>query len=86
MHIKPGRPGPAALAASPQPGTPGSAPGPPDYFYCFVERGIDVLFCGSSHRLKKLVLHANSPGHPDFGLYRKCNFRQVPLLLLSCAA
>lgn len=78
MHIKPGRQGPAGLAAPLQPGTAGSAPGPLDYFYCFAERGIDVLFCGSSHRLKKLVLHANAPGHPDFGLYRKCNFRQVP--------
>lgn len=36
---------------------------------------MDALFDGSSHRLKKLVLHANQPGHPDFGLYSRCNFR-----------
>jgi hypothetical protein len=81
-HTKPGRPGASGLTAPSQPGAAGtaggSASGPADYYFCYAERGIDVLFCGSSHRLKKLVLHANAPGHPDFGLYRKCSFRVHP--------
>ncbi len=76
-HTKPGRPPAAGLAAPGPPGIAGRASGPPDYFFCYAERGIDVLFCGASHRLTKLVLHANAPSHPDFGLYRKCNFRQA---------
>ena len=47
----------------------------PDYFYGYPSRGLDLLFCGASHRLKKVVLHTNIPGHPDFNLYCKCNFR-----------
>jgi hypothetical protein len=51
-----------------------------DFVYCYAQRGLDALFCGTSHRLKKLVLHANPPGHPNFGLYSKCNFRCAPAL------
>jgi hypothetical protein len=71
---KPARPASPLPAA--QPG--GAAPhAPADYWYCYAGRGLDALFCGATHRLKKLVLHANAPGHPDFGLYSKCNFRCV---------
>ncbi|KAJ6678728.1 UPF0183 PROTEIN C16ORF70 [Salix viminalis] len=37
-------------------------------------RGLDILFDGQTHRIKKFVLHTNYPGHADFNLYIKCNF------------
>lgn len=69
-----------AAAARPGNVPSGAAPPPPDYFYSYGARGLDVLFCGASHRLTKLVLHANPPGHPDFGVYARCNFRWGRLL------
>lgn len=38
-------------------------------------RGLDVLFCGCTHRVKKLVLRTNPPDHPAFNAYSKCSFR-----------
>ena len=37
-------------------------------------RGLDVLFCGQSHCIKKFVLHTNLPNHTSFGTYNKCHF------------
>eukprot|EP00873_Tetraselmis_striata_P003928 jgi/Tetstr1/424192/TSEL_014798.t1 len=37
-------------------------------------RGVDILFCGKTHRAKKFVLHTNPPGHSTFNMYAKCNF------------
>ncbi|KAG0452755.1 hypothetical protein HPP92_025419 [Vanilla planifolia] len=45
-----------------------------DYFYNYFSRGIDILFDGQTHRVKKFVLHTNYPGHSDFNSYTKCNF------------
>ncbi|ERN10848.1 UPF0183 protein At3g51130 [Amborella trichopoda] len=45
-----------------------------DYFYNYFTRGLDVLFDGQSHKIKKFVLHTNFPGHVDFNSYIKCNF------------
>nr|PNR59519.1 hypothetical protein PHYPA_002310 [Physcomitrium patens] len=45
-----------------------------DYFYNYFTRGIDILFDGQTHRIKKFVLHTNFPGHTDFNCYIKCNF------------
>uniref|UniRef100_A0A0D9WU38 Uncharacterized protein n=1 Tax=Leersia perrieri TaxID=77586 RepID=A0A0D9WU38_9ORYZ len=45
-----------------------------DYFYNYFSRGIDILFDGQTHRIKKFVLHTNFPGHSDFNSYMKCNF------------
>ncbi|GJN39342.1 hypothetical protein PR202_gb28453 [Eleusine coracana subsp. coracana] len=45
-----------------------------DYFYNYFSRGIDILFDGQNHRIKKFVLHTNFPGHSDFNSYKKCNF------------
>jgi len=45
-----------------------------DYFYNYFTRGIDILFDGQHHRIKKFVLHTNFPGHTDFNCYIKCNF------------
>ena len=40
-------------------------------------RGLDILFDGQTHKVKKFVLHTNVPGHPDFNVYAKCNFMLV---------
>lgn len=65
----------ASSAAASAPGAGGSLASP-DFFFCYPALGLDVLFCGATHRLKKFVLHANAPGHPSFGLgYARCNFR-----------
>jgi hypothetical protein len=45
-----------------------------DYFYNYFSRGLDILFDGQTHKIKKFVLHTNFPGHADFNSYMKCNF------------
>ena len=40
-------------------------------------RGIDILFCGRTHKVKKFVLRTNVPGHAEFSMCAKCNFRLV---------
>ncbi|XP_068640141.1 PHAF1 protein At3g51130-like isoform X1 [Aristolochia californica] len=45
-----------------------------DYFYNYLTRGLDILFDGQTHKIKKFVLHTNFPGHADFNSYIKCNF------------
>ncbi|XP_073012139.1 PHAF1 protein At3g51130 [Typha latifolia] len=45
-----------------------------DYFYNYFSRGLDILFDGQTHKIKKFVLHTNFPGHSDFNSYMKCNF------------
>eukprot|EP01018_Ginkgo_biloba_P013464 Gb_08290 [translate_table: standard] len=45
-----------------------------DYFYNYFARGLDILFDGQTHKIKKFVLHTNFPGHADFNSYIKCNF------------
>ncbi|GJJ75722.1 hypothetical protein EMPS_08080 [Entomortierella parvispora] len=47
---------------------------PNDYFYNYFHLGIDVLFDGSTHRCKKIVMHNNLPGHFDFQSYKRCPF------------
>ena len=47
-------------------------------------RGIDLLFCGSTHRLKKIVLHTNLPNHVSFGTYNKCHFLIKPPSTSTC--
>ena len=37
-------------------------------------RGLDILFDGQTHKVRKFVLRTNVPGHPDFNVYAKCNF------------
>ncbi|KAB5547556.1 hypothetical protein DKX38_010962 [Salix brachista] len=36
-----------------------------DYFYNYFTRGLDILFDGQTHRIKKFVLHTNYPGFVD---------------------
>ncbi|KAK6922638.1 Phagosome assembly factor 1 [Dillenia turbinata] len=45
-----------------------------DYFYNYFTRGVDILFDGQTHKIKKFVLHTNYPGHANFNSYIKCNF------------
>ena len=47
-------------------------------FIFYLCRGVDVLFCGQTHRIKKFVLRTNVPGHLLFNSYLKCNFRLHP--------
>jgi len=49
-----------------------------DYVYNYFSRGLDILFCGKTHRVKKFVLHTNPPGHLEFNMYTKCNF-EIPV-------
>nr|CAG4644823.1 EOG090X06XP [Leptodora kindtii] len=35
----------------------------------------DALFDGKYHRLKKFVLHTNYPGHYNFNMYHRCEFK-----------
>uniref|UniRef100_A0A061R1P5 Upf0183 protein n=2 Tax=Tetraselmis sp. GSL018 TaxID=582737 RepID=A0A061R1P5_9CHLO len=49
-----------------------------DYFYSYFSRGLDVIFCGRTHRVRKFVLHTNPPGHIEFNTYNKCNF-EIPV-------
>jgi Phagosome assembly factor 1 len=46
-----------------------------DVIYNYFSLGIDVCF-SHAHGLaaNKVVLHANAPGHPEFGVYAQCNF------------
>ncbi|XP_021642173.2 PHAF1 protein At3g51130 isoform X1 [Hevea brasiliensis] len=45
-----------------------------DHFYNYFTRGLDILFDGRTHKVKKFILHSNHPGHVDFNSYIKCNF------------
>jgi len=45
-----------------------------DYFFNYFTLGLDVLF-DSTHHVKKFVLHTNYPGHYDFNIYHRCDFR-----------
>ncbi|KAI8805206.1 hypothetical protein BJ742DRAFT_821391 [Cladochytrium replicatum] len=47
------------------------------YWWNYVSLGVDVLFDGYSHTVKKFMHHTNFPGHPDFNRYRRCNFSIV---------
>ncbi|TKR92108.1 hypothetical protein L596_006824 [Steinernema carpocapsae] len=37
----------------------------------------DILFDCETRRVIKFVLHTNFPGHFDFGIYNRCNFKVV---------
>ncbi|KAJ4462615.1 putative UPF0183 protein [Paratrimastix pyriformis] len=67
----------AALSTCGASGPAGGAPGgvsSPDYFYNYTDMGVDLLFDGMDHVVKKMVLHANLPGHVDFALYNRFSF------------
>jgi hypothetical protein len=48
-----------------------------DYFLNYFGLGLDLLVDGNTSRIRKIVVHTNVPGHPEFGHYNKCNFELV---------
>ncbi|XP_046842170.1 phagosome assembly factor 1-like isoform X2 [Xenia sp. Carnegie-2017] len=45
-----------------------------DYFFNYFTLGVDILFDASSHKVKKMILHTNFPGHYNFNMYHRCQF------------
>ncbi|KAL7282369.1 hypothetical protein ACG7TL_003839 [Trametes sanguinea] len=43
-----------------------------DYFYNYQQHGIDFLISGTTHTVKKIILHSNVPGSPLFQRYKRC--------------
>uniref|UniRef100_A0A8C2YYA3 Phagosome assembly factor 1 n=1 Tax=Cyclopterus lumpus TaxID=8103 RepID=A0A8C2YYA3_CYCLU len=60
-----------------------------DYFFNYFTLGVDILFDSATHLVKKFVLHTNYPGHYNFNIYHRCDFK-IPLVikkgetLISC--
>lgn len=46
-----------------------------DYFYNYFTLGIDILFDASTHQVRKFILHSNYPGHYNFNMYCRCEFK-----------
>uniref|UniRef100_A0A3Q2GNS9 Phagosome assembly factor 1 n=1 Tax=Cyprinodon variegatus TaxID=28743 RepID=A0A3Q2GNS9_CYPVA len=40
----------------------------------------DILFDSTTHLVKKFVLHTNYPGHYNFNIYHRCDFK-IPLVI-----
>lgn len=51
-----------------------------DYFYNYFSMGVDILFEASTHIVKKFVLHTNYPGHYNFNMYCRCDFK-IPITI-----
>ncbi|XP_024235151.1 phagosome assembly factor 1 isoform X1 [Oncorhynchus tshawytscha] len=51
-----------------------------DYFFNYFTLGVDLLFDSSTHLVKKFVLHTNFPGHYNFNIYHRCDFK-IPLVI-----
>ncbi|CAF0917432.1 unnamed protein product [Didymodactylos carnosus] len=45
-----------------------------DYFFNYLNFGLDILFDGMNHTVKKFILHTNFPCHYLFDSYFPCNF------------
>ncbi|KZW03767.1 hypothetical protein EXIGLDRAFT_758093 [Exidia glandulosa HHB12029] len=43
-----------------------------DYFYNYLQHGMDFLISGKTHIVKKIVLHSNIPGSPMFQRHKRC--------------
>lgn len=50
----------------------------PDYYYNYFHLGLDVLFDGRTHLVKKVILHTNPPTHELFSRYTRCFF-EIPI-------
>ncbi|CAF4963672.1 unnamed protein product [Rotaria sp. Silwood1] len=48
-----------------------------DFYYNYVNFGMDILFDGQSHTVKKFILHTNFPCHYLFDSYFPCNFELI---------
>ncbi|KAF3854463.1 hypothetical protein F7725_022518 [Dissostichus mawsoni] len=51
-----------------------------DYFFNYFTLGVDILFDSTTHLVKKFVLHTNFPGHYNFNIYHRCDFK-IPLVI-----
>uniref|UniRef100_A0A671M5V8 UPF0183 protein C16orf70 homolog n=1 Tax=Sinocyclocheilus anshuiensis TaxID=1608454 RepID=A0A671M5V8_9TELE len=51
-----------------------------DYFFNYYILGVDILFDSTTHLVKKFVLHTNYPGHYNFNIYHRCDFK-IPLII-----
>ncbi|XP_049578788.1 phagosome assembly factor 1 isoform X3 [Syngnathus scovelli] len=51
-----------------------------DYFFNYFTLGVDILFDSTTHLVKKFVLHTNYPGHYNFNIYHRCDFK-IPLIV-----
>ncbi|KAM8891502.1 phagosome assembly factor 1 isoform 2-T2 [Spinachia spinachia] len=51
-----------------------------DYFFNYFTLGVDILFHSATHLVKKFVLHTNYPGHYNFNIYNRCDFK-IPLVI-----
>uniref|UniRef100_A0A3B3RAF8 Phagosome assembly factor 1 n=1 Tax=Paramormyrops kingsleyae TaxID=1676925 RepID=A0A3B3RAF8_9TELE len=51
-----------------------------DYFFNYFTLGVDILFDATTHLVKKFVLHTNFPGHYNFNIYHRCDFK-IPLVV-----
>ncbi len=49
----------------------------PDYFFNYFDLGMDILFDGKTHTVKKVVVHTNIPGQSDFNQYRRCHYHII---------
>lgn len=45
------------------------------YFYNYFKQGLDLLICGQTHRILKIILHNNLPRHCLFGIYNRSFFQ-----------
>ncbi|XP_036131001.1 UPF0183 protein C16orf70 homolog isoform X2 [Molossus molossus] len=51
-----------------------------DYFFNYFTLGVDILFDANTHKVKKFVLHTNYPGHYNFNIYHRCEFK-IPIAI-----
>ena len=54
-----------------------------DYFYNYFQIGFDLLFDVQTHRVKKIVVHTNFPGHVSFNRYRRCFFKFKGIIYIA---
>jgi len=52
-----------------------SGNGVDDYLYNYFDLGVDVLFDGHKHIVKKIIARTNLPNRAEFNEYTKCCFR-----------
>uniref|UniRef100_A0A3Q0SFA4 Phagosome assembly factor 1 n=1 Tax=Amphilophus citrinellus TaxID=61819 RepID=A0A3Q0SFA4_AMPCI len=63
-------------------GAPASATPPPPFTFYLQPDNLcdDILFDSTTHLVKKFVLHTNFPGHYNFNIYHRCDFK-IPLVI-----
>uniref|UniRef100_A0A7S2TFT8 Uncharacterized protein n=1 Tax=Lotharella oceanica TaxID=641309 RepID=A0A7S2TFT8_9EUKA len=46
-----------------------------DYFLNYFKMGMDILICGTTHKVSKIILHTNMPATRNFNRYNRCNYQ-----------